>query len=178
MLFLHLNILSNFFSHYSPILLLLLFSLSSILSALSSLRHHLNIASSDFRSETILTFFLLWEWLVASESRIYSFYDKKGSYLPSTLSKLRNAEASGHACCYQTLRPNWYIRKDSPETCTLRFWIIVPPPPSPLPRLSIFWNFSTREIFIPTPPPFINFENFFFFQKNAMLSIFYLTYST
>ena len=29
--------------------------------------------------------------------------------------------------------------------CTLRFRIIVPP------RLLIFWNFSTREIFIPTP---------------------------
>ena len=50
-------------------------------------------------------------------------------------------------------------------------------PPPPPPRLLIFWNFSTREISIPTHP-FINFEKFFFFQKTAMFSIFYLTYST
>ena len=57
----------------------------------------------------------------------------------------------------------------SSDTCgtmsTLRFRIIVPPPS---PRLLIFWNFSTREIFIPTPlllilRIFFSFKIFFSF---------------
>ena len=43
---------------------------------------------------------LLWKWLLASESRIYSFMTKS-SYLPSTLSWHKHVDASGYTCCYQ-----------------------------------------------------------------------------
>ena len=52
-----------------------------------------------------------------------------------------------------------------------------PHPPPPNPRLLIFRLLIFWLLIIPTPP-FINFENFFFFRKNTMFSIFYLTYST
>ena len=40
---------------------------------------------------------------------------KKSSYLAFILSLHRNVEASGYACCYQTLCPNLYISQNSSE---------------------------------------------------------------
>ena len=57
----------------------------------------------------LLEAILKWGWLLASESRIYRFYDKKSSYLPSTWSKNQYVKASGFTCCYQALCPNRYI---------------------------------------------------------------------